>query len=147
MKDKKILQYMRKRHLKKVSIADNNNEIFIANGNNEKYVKLMEGFDATTEFQPRSLEHYCPEINSKVNRIRKDFSGKIYDYEDLVLNKRYNTNFDKKCYPAIMPMWDNTARRNHRGTIFKGSTPLLYKKWLKEILDNLDRNKKLDENL
>ena len=32
-----------------------------------------------------------------------------------------------------------------RGTIFNGSTPLLYKKWLKEILDNLDRNEKLDE--
>ena len=63
----------------------------------------------------------------------------------MVLNKRYNANFDKKCYPAIMPMWDNTARRNHRGTIFNGSTPFLYKKWLKEILDNLDRNQKLDE--
>ena len=106
---------------------------------------IMEGFDATTEFQPRSIEYCCPEITSKVNPIRKDFGGKVYDYEDLVLNKRYNTNFDKKCYPAIMPMWDNTARRNHRGTIFNGSTPLLYKKWLKEILDNLDRNEKLDE--
>ena len=114
-------------------------------GGDNKRDWIMEGFDATTEFQPRSIEYCCPEITSKVNPIRKDFGGKVYDYEDLVINKRYNTNFDKKCYPAIMPMWDNTARRNHRGTIFNGSTPLLYKKWLKEILDNLDRNEKLDE--
>lgn len=106
---------------------------------------IAEGFDAETEFQPRSVEHYCTEITSKVNPIRKDFGGRIYDYADLVVNRRYKTNFNKKCYPAIMPMWDNTARRNHRGTIFNGSTPSLYKKWLKDILNNLDRNTELDE--
>lgn len=106
---------------------------------------LAEGFDAVTEFQPRSVEHYCTEITSKVNPIRKDFGGKVYDYEDLVVNRRYKANFGKKCYPAIMPMWDNTARRNHRGMIFNGSTPLLYKEWLKDILNNLDKNKELDE--
>ena len=31
-------------------------------------------------------------------------------------------------------MWDNTARRNHRGTIFYGSTPELYYKWLGDVI-------------
>lgn len=40
MKDKKILQYMRKRHLKKMSVADNANEISTSKGNVDEYVKL-----------------------------------------------------------------------------------------------------------
>lgn len=103
------------------------------------------GFDALTEFQPRSVEHNCKEISKDVKPIRKDFSGKVYDYEDLVKNKRYCSNFNKKCYPAIMPMWDNTARRNHRGTIFHGATPNLYKQWLNAVINNVYTNHKLDE--
>ena len=106
---------------------------------------ISEGFNAVTEFQPRSIEYKCKIINNKVSPIRKDFGGKIYDYRELVENKYYNTNFDKKCYPAIMPMWDNTARRNHRGTIFHGATPKLYKKWLMDLLKNVNKNQKLDE--
>jgi lipopolysaccharide biosynthesis protein len=33
-------------------------------------------------------------------------------------------------------MWDNTSRRKKGATIFKGSTPELYGKWLKHITEN-----------
>lgn len=112
---------------------------------NNKNDWIAIGFDALTEFQPRSVENECKEISKDVKPIRKDFSGKVYDYEDLVRNKRYCLNFDKKCYPAIMPMWDNTARRNHRGTIFHGSTPDLYKQWLENVIKNVNKNSRLDE--
>ena len=112
---------------------------------NSKTDWIEVGFDAVTEFQPRSVEYCCKEITSYVHPIRKDFAGKIYDYEDLVINKRYRNTQERKCYPAVMPMWDNTARRNHRGTIFHGSTPELYKQWLSDQILQVIHNKQIDE--
>lgn len=113
--------------------------IAVQEGNNE-VDWIAKGFDATTQFQPRSIENSCKEIKESVQLIRKDFAGKIYDYQDLVENKKYLWNDGKKCYPAVMPMWDNTARRNHRGTIFYNSSPELYKKWLTDVLKHIMNN-------
>ena len=112
---------------------------------NSKADWIAVGFDAVTEFQPRSVEHNCKEISADVCPIRKDFAGKIYDYEDLVINKRYENSRVPKCYPAVMPMWDNTARRNYRGTIFHGSNPQLYKQWLMDQVSKVLQNKTIDE--
>lgn len=107
------------------------------------------GFDAETEFQPKQIQHNCKEITNQVHPIRNDFSGIVYDYEDLVKNKKYliKENMDKKVYHAVMPMWDNTARRNHRGTIFYKSSPELYEQWLKDIIKLTNDKKILDSHL
>lgn len=107
------------------------------------------GFDAETEFQPKQVQHQCREITKAMKPVRRDFSGHIYDYEDMVRNKRYilSGNRKKKVYPAVMPMWDNTARRNFRGTVFHGSTPELYKSWLADSIQNLRQRKDLDDRL
>ncbi|MFR5228410.1 MAG: glycosyltransferase [Blautia wexlerae] len=73
MKDKKILQYMRKRHLKKVSIADNNNEIFIANGNNEKYVKLRNYYI--------NILKMCDKLHFNSNLSMETY-GEFFDLKD-----------------------------------------------------------------
>lgn len=112
---------------------------------NSKINWIEEGFDAITEFQPRSVERSCKEINSIVKPIRKDFGGTIYDYADLVKNKRYKNIKEGKCYPAVMPMWDNTARRNNRGVIFHGASPELYKEWLIDRIQEVNDNDLLDE--
>lgn len=107
------------------------------------------GFDAETEFQPKQMQHNCKDITKEVKTIRKDFSGNIYDYKDMVENRKYYlpANAEKKVYPAVMPMWDNTARRNFRGTIFHGSTPDLYYQWLCYIIDITRKRTELDSSL
>lgn len=108
------------------------------------------GFDAETEFQPKQIEHYCKDITNKINPIRKNFSGRVYDYYDLVVNKKYlsaNSKSERKVYPAVMPMWDNTPRRNHRGIIFHGSTPDLYRNWLSDIAHSVKYNNTLDDKV
>jgi lipopolysaccharide biosynthesis protein len=105
------------------------------------------GFDSESEFQPKQVQHKCHVITNDVKPVRSDFGGVVYDYRDLVENRRYvNSDSEgKKVYPAVMPMWDNTARRNHRGVIFHGSTPELYRRWLADTIsavrgrDDLDR--------
>ena len=107
------------------------------------------GFDAETEFMPKTVLPYVEEITERVNTIRKDFKGNIYDYKDIVNNRRYviKNNLNRKVYPAIMPMWDNTARRNQNAVIFDGATPELYGKWLDDLNERVLNNSLLDEKL
>lgn len=107
------------------------------------------GFDAETEFMPKAVMPRLDEINSTVNIIRNDFSGCIYSYKEIVEKKLYQNhkNLYRKVYPAVMPMWDNTARRNQNAVIFHGSTPLLYARWLKDIVSKVKGNNILDDQL
>jgi lipopolysaccharide biosynthesis protein len=71
-----------------------------------------------------------------MNYVRKDFGGLVMDYADIVINKKY-FNYDfKKMYRAVMPMWDNTARRDNKGMIFHGASPALYKQWLSDLISH-----------
>lgn len=106
---------------------------------------LSLGFDALTEFQPGSIFKECNQITNKMPYIRNDYAGIVLDYADLVINKRYKINSDHKTYRAIMPMWDNTARKNNKGYIFHGSSPKLYKEWLEDIIHLTKKNKSLTE--
>lgn len=95
------------------------------------------GYDAEAEFQPKRVEHHSTIITKRVHPVRRDFGGTVYDYKDLVMNRKYKADRGsaKAVYPAVMPMWDNTARRNHRGTIFHGSSPDLYRMWLRDAVE------------
>lgn len=109
---------------------------------------IKSGFDAENEWMQGSIKHQCKDITSRINTLRKDFGGMIYDYEDMVINRKYiiKRNRGRNVFPAVMPRWDNSARRNNKGTIWYGSTPDLYKKWLKDIIaENIERD--LDDNI
>lgn len=108
---------------------------------------LEEGYDALSEFHPGTLYKECTAINAEFQCIRKDFAGEIYSYEDIVKNKRYFNYSYKKLYRAVMPMWDNTARRNNKGMIFHGSSPLLYKEWLMDVIRENQEKKNVDDNI
>lgn len=141
-----VLKYWRKAVQKNL-----NKEIYIIAVQEKDYTTdwMQVGFDAETEFQPKQIQHNCKDITNKVKPVRKDFSGKVYDYEELVKNKKYiiDVNLKKKVYPAVMPMWDNTARRNFRGTIYHNSSPTLYKEWLCNAIKIAKGNKKLEKTI
>lgn len=107
------------------------------------------GFDAETEFMPKAVLPRLNEINKSLPIVRKDFKGCIYDYKKIVTEKLYcnKRNTNRKVYPAVMPMWDNTARRNQNAVIFHRSTPQLYGQWLKDVVNTVINNDFLDEKL
>ena len=115
-------------------------------GDNHDWCK--EGYDAETEFQPKRIINGSKDITESVKPLRRDFRGTVYDYRDIVENRRYliKENTGKKVYPAVMPMWDNTARRNHNAQVFHGATPELYKTWLKDSIGVTDGNTKTEAN-
>lgn len=108
---------------------------------------LKEGYDALSEFHPGTVYTQCIKINDQINSIRKDFEGEVFSYEELVKNKKYFNYSLPKLYRAVMPMWDNTARRNNKGMIFQGASPVLYKEWLKDVIKENIEKKNIDANL
>lgn len=143
---KEVIQYWRD-YCKQMGVG----EIYLIAcwtlGMEEHYIE--DGFDAMSEFHPGSVLPYCTKINSRIPFVNKSFIGEVYSYKEIVEQKAYSANFDKrKLYNAVMPMWDNTPRRNNRGNvIFHGSTPDLYKTWLKDIINNNKKRNDLDENM
>lgn len=110
---------------------------------------VLPGFDAMAEFQPGSILNYCKKKNDQIQFINEHYFGAVYGYDEIIHQKVYARNFNKgKLYNAIMPMWDNTPRRNNRGSmIFDASSPDLYKIWLKEIIQNNHSRNDLDDDL
>lgn len=108
---------------------------------------LEQGFDAISEFHPGTVYQQCQNITEYLDYIRKDFAGEVFSYEDLVKKQKYFRYNYPKLYRAIMPMWDNTARRNNKGMIFHGATPALYKRWLKDIISEQKHRIDLDDQL
>ncbi|MBD5524293.1 MAG: methyltransferase domain-containing protein [Lachnospiraceae bacterium] len=108
---------------------------------------LAEGYDAVTEFHPGTLYTNCVNVSSDLKYVRNDFAGEVFSYPDIVYKQKYFMYDYNKLYRAVMPMWDNTARRNNKGMIFHGSTPALYKQWLKDVINAGKRRDDIEENL
>ncbi|WP_353123688.1 glycoside hydrolase family 99-like domain-containing protein [Dysgonomonas capnocytophagoides] len=111
-------------------------------------------FDASLEFQPHSLSK--SKYNSKnlglraINKISRSVIGR-----NIIKNTRSYPGYvdyisttpepSYKCYPCVVPMWDNTARKGRSFFAFVKSTPQSYKKWLKYALNRKNYSK--EENL
>lgn len=107
------------------------------------------GFDALTEFQPRNVG-MSDEIRVSPKDMKffvESFYGNIFDYEKIITNKIYLQDTSDKLYKAVMPMWDNTPRRNNKGSIFHGSTPQLYQNWLSNVIKYTNEREDLDDKL
>lgn len=92
------------------------------------------GADGAFEFPPHKVVGQCPLLNDEVTLFDNDFSGQIYNYEDIVTRALQE---EAPAYPLIRtacPSWDNDARRQGKGLVLHGSTPELYKKWLHGLI-------------
>lgn len=89
------------------------------------------GFDAAVEFPPSHLGE--AEISRKAVKITNpNFKGRIFDYNSAVrsmLNKKHG---DYTFFKAVMPSWDNTARKQNDAHIFINSSPAAYREWLEK---------------
>jgi len=104
-------------------------------------------FDAAIEFQPlsRTLTQFLGSpkkqdtkfakyfyIHSYLNYINK--KDNIISYEKFVETDLQNSqeNIGVKLFPGVCPSWDNSSRRTTgSATIFHGSTPDIFMKWVK----------------
>jgi hypothetical protein len=104
-------------------------------------------FNAYFEFEPAHTLHYRNRKIDVLNRAISRGWRKVYNIfnsqkkveciEDI--SKIYRnmdfpvTDMKIKTYPGICPRWDNTPRKQHKGTYFKNSSPLLFEEKLRSI--------------
>ncbi|MBI1891023.1 MAG: glycoside hydrolase family 99-like domain-containing protein [Burkholderiales bacterium] len=86
------------------------------------------GFDAATEFPP--LNFPIRAITDTIKSINPDFTGTIYDYRVMAAKSESYDSSPYELYRAVMPSWDNSARRPGNGHIHFYSEPKAYEQWL-----------------
>lgn len=100
------------------------------------------GFDAAVEFAPAWVELGRPLRRSRpwfwARRLGVSSRGygraRVFRYADLMTRMMDRVPPGYPRYPCVTPMWDNSARRSVGATVFTGSTPELYGRWLSAAL-------------
>jgi lipopolysaccharide biosynthesis protein len=93
------------------------------------------GFDAAVEFQPDWSQ--LPLHRKLLRRLSIEVGFKyddVYDYESYVDRMLAKKQPDYRLHPCLTPGWDNSARRKVQTTILHQSTPDIYEKWLRAII-------------
>lgn len=92
------------------------------------------GFDGFVEFPPHSIYHYGMDtINSELSIVDAGYAGRIFDYGQIVREKRYLSRCVENYYKGIFLGWDNTARRPKDATVYHRFTISAFKEWLTDI--------------
>jgi hypothetical protein len=99
-------------------------------------------FDASVEFPPHGLLDNVNEINGQLNITNVEFDGKIVSFEEAVAGAIRKPEPDYKLFRTAMLSWDNTARKQHSGTIYHDFSLANYQRWLKQLCTNVCTNNK-----
>jgi glycosyltransferase involved in cell wall biosynthesis len=92
------------------------------------------GFDAAIEFPPNNSAP--PIITNTVRPITQECQVTVYDWRVFPLRSAQYTRPRYTLFRGVTPSWDNTARRKSRGTVFFHNTPDLYRRWLKNAIED-----------
>jgi lipopolysaccharide biosynthesis protein len=101
------------------------------------------GFDCSLEFQPRWSDLGNLRIPRRKwwhrRRLRTAepvfYDSVVCEYEGLVANALATPDPAYPRIPCVCPGWDNSPRRKQRALILVNSTPDIYERWLREIVD------------
>ena len=85
-------------------------------------------FDAIVEFPPHQIG--AKDITDTITPLNNNFTGRVYDYEELALRAGKIDNENFTLFKAVMPSWDNEDRKPTQGFSFYNAKPELYAKWL-----------------
>ena len=92
------------------------------------------GMDATVEFPPNDMIKVS-QNKKDLKILNPDFDGYIFNLHKSIAKTEKLPPVNYTLYKSVFPSWDNTARKNERGSIFYGSSPEFYKKWLLNCID------------
>lgn len=106
---------------------------FVGQGYNLPNTLVEEyGLHAVSEFSPSGMSF--PKYTMKDKYIYPEYKGNMYDIKPTLKTKKwiYSTNYT--LYKGVFTAWDNTPRSFTNSNIYIGSSPQLYKQWLKETI-------------
>ena len=118
------------------------------------------GFDASVQFHPSRgrVSIMGQSLIWKVSKRVLSFlragafrrayiENDIFRYSEYVSKMIIEKMPAYKRFPCVMPGWDNSPRRKFNATIFTGSTPAEYGRWLKSAADRCVNMFQGDERL
>ncbi len=88
------------------------------------------GFDAAVEFQPDWTD-----LSLQADSADDDHT--VLGYATFVEQQLQKPAPPYLRFPCVTPSWDNSPRRQNRALILTGSTPRLYARWLRTIIERL----------
>lgn len=94
------------------------------------------GFDGAVEFPPHNIR--LPRLNDSVDVVNPDYHGLVHAYEAVVDRAMGMPWPEFRWFRGVMPAWDNEARKPGRGTVFHGSNPGIYARWLAHVCAQTD---------
>jgi len=104
------------------------------------------GFDAAIEFQPNNNRVAGARSPSMMrgqmikDLINPDFSGAVYDWRVFLEGNRNYSKQEYLLFRGVCPSWDDEALYPGDGTVFYGSSPEAYQKWLQNtVRDTVER--------
>ena len=123
----------------------------------EPWIFMVQGFgdedpgvyalDGAVEFPPHKLCVGLPDINDQLDILDPGYSGNVRSYADVVARSLGESAPSFPLLKTVVPSWDNDARREGRGMTLHGSTPKLYERWLRGVIDYAQQNPFGDESL
>jgi len=116
-----------------------------AESNNFDSEEKYEGFNASVQFNSHKMTRYWHELKN-IPKLDPNFSGHIYDYENLVKNKSYLKDANYNLYRTVLVNYDNTPRSQNDSTLFINGTPELYQEWLENVLEYSNDHFSKDKN-
>jgi lipopolysaccharide biosynthesis protein len=98
------------------------------------------GFDAAYEFPPHGMPEGAnvePEdVFPQREGVDPSFTGTLWQYEVLARGYLSRQRPDYTLFRGNLVSWDNTPRRQGRGTVILDGTPELYRYWLSKIVED-----------
>ncbi len=88
------------------------------------------GLDASVGFMPWDGEQVYPPLEGARGH-------RILDYESAAGAQLALPAPTWKRFPSVMVGWDNTARRQRAATVFQGSSPEAYERWLRHVVNSV----------
>jgi lipopolysaccharide biosynthesis protein len=120
------------------------------------------GFDAAAEFAPdwrvigrarfrRERDDLVAKVQRHLARVGMSPSAymdhRVYEYDQLMDQMLAKPPVAYKRFRCATPGWDNSARRARNATIFRGSTPQAYERWLRSLVASTMEQFQGDERL
>ena len=96
--------------------------------------------DSSCQFPPHGI--LASEKTNSIKGLNPSFSGKIYDYADVVEGELRRPQASHMQFRTAMPSWDNTSRKGLASHIFDNSSPEMFEAWM-AILCAKARNENL----
>lgn len=105
------------------------------------------GLDSYVLFPPQDMSFVDAKPN--VQDLNSGFGGTMYSYDEVVDAdvSRFRPGYQWPVHRGAMLGWDNTARRLTSARVFVGCTPMRYRSWVKQILEQEDRHNPNNESL